>query len=340
MRKVFGILFIVLGIVCLPTVIAPDIPGTIGRLLGWSLLSVLPAYLLLRNKKKDDNTKSKQSVLKKVLKITGITIGVILLCLIIFGNVAKLIYSNSFEAQVERANRDCPIPVANGKGKVTAMHVQDGYLTYYISYETNYYNLIETFDDAKAKEAMFMTILCVNGQGNEGGDVLMDKLIEEKLGLKIVINNSSSEIHEFSISPSEIQQLRQRFQLNPHEALYNLLSISIEAEKVNLPIQIEEGMMLTGYELSGENIVYTASVDEKLYSIEDLNANKAALKSSILEEGLNDVESKALLDLCKISHTGLIYRYVGKQSHKKCEVVISSEEIRQIVPTPSSVNIR
>ncbi len=56
MKKVFGILFIVLGIVCLPSVFAPSAAETIGRLIGWSLTSVIPAYFLLRNGgKKDEN---------------------------------------------------------------------------------------------------------------------------------------------------------------------------------------------------------------------------------------------------------------------------------------------
>lgn len=54
MRKVFGIMFIVLGIVCLPSVFAPNVYEFIGRLIGWALTSVIPAYFLLRNKGKEE----------------------------------------------------------------------------------------------------------------------------------------------------------------------------------------------------------------------------------------------------------------------------------------------
>lgn len=56
MKKVFGILFLVFGIICLPSVFAPSAAETIGRLIGWALTSVIPAYFLLRNGKKKDNT--------------------------------------------------------------------------------------------------------------------------------------------------------------------------------------------------------------------------------------------------------------------------------------------
>jgi hypothetical protein len=49
MKKVFGILFLIVGIVSLPSVIAPNAAEMIGRLIGLSLFSFIPAYFLLRN---------------------------------------------------------------------------------------------------------------------------------------------------------------------------------------------------------------------------------------------------------------------------------------------------
>ena len=278
--------------------------------------------------------------MKKVLKITGI----VFVCLMILGNIARMVtrpmYENSFAAQVARANRDCPIPVALGNGAVTAIHLEKGCLTYYLSYDNPFYNLMSSVDQKKVKEALLMCFLCVNGQGNNQGNVLMDKLVEENCGLRIVISNSAKGKFECSATVQDIQTLRKKFDLNPHEALYSLLLLSMEAEKVNLPMKIEEGITLTDYGLDGENIIITAEMDEYLYSIDQLNENIGAVKSSILEDGINDADSRALYDLCKVSHTGLIYRYVGNLTHKNCDVFISSDEIRRLVPTPSNVNIQ
>ena len=278
--------------------------------------------------------------MKKVLKITGI----VFVCLMILGNIARMVtrpmYENSFAAQVARANRDCPIPVALGNGAVTAIHLEKGYLTYYLSYDNPFYNLMSSVDQKKVKEALLMCFLCVNGQGNNQGNVLMDKLVEEDCGLRIVISNSAKGKFECSATVQDIQTLRKKFDLNPHEALYSLLLLSMESEKVNLLMKIEEGITLTDYGLDGENIIITAEMDEYLYSIDQLNENIGAVKSSILEDGINDADSRALYDLCKVSHTGLIYRYVGNLTHKNCDVFISSDEIRRLVPTPSNVNIQ
>lgn len=56
MKKVFGIILIIVGLICLPKVFTPSVPGTIGGLIGISLVSFLPAYFLLRNKK-EGNTR-------------------------------------------------------------------------------------------------------------------------------------------------------------------------------------------------------------------------------------------------------------------------------------------
>ena len=276
----------------------------------------------------------------KILK----AIGIAFVCLIVVGNIVKLVlrpvYENSLAAQIKRANRDCPIPVGLGKGAVTAIHLENGYLTYYLTYDSSSSNIIESLDDEKVKDALLMCFLCVNGQDNSQGDLLINKLIAENVGMKVCINLGNTRQLEYVASPTEIQQLRQQYDLNPHEALYNLLSISMQAEKVNLPMKLDEGLVLIDYSLEGDNIVITAKAEENIYSINDLNANKEFIKETLIREGLNDADMKSLLDICKVSHTGLVYRYVGNHSKKKCDIVISSEEIRQFVSTPSTLNIR
>ena len=59
MKKVLGIILIIVGIVCLPQAFTPSAPETIGGLIGISLITFLPAFFLLRNKK-DENDENKQ----------------------------------------------------------------------------------------------------------------------------------------------------------------------------------------------------------------------------------------------------------------------------------------
>ena len=97
---------------------------------------------------------------------------------------------------------------------------------------------------------------------------------------------------------------------------------------------------MTDFKLEGNNIAIAIQIDENLYSIDGMLTNKEIIKASMIEEGISQPESKALLDLCKVSHSGLIYRILGNHSQRIIEIDITSDEIRRIVKTPYNVNIK
>lgn len=288
--------------------------------------------------------------MKRFFKITFSVVGIIFLCLMILGQIAKTVMKPTMEKEsqraefaqmIERADRDCPIPAAMGKGAVTGIKLENGYVTYYLAYDSDFINILSRIDDEnKVKEGILMCLLCINAQGSSQGDLVMDLLAKFGYGIRVVITESATGRFDFKANVDEINALREKYQLNPHEALYNLLSISIEAERTSLPLKLDEGFLLTDYSLEGENIAITIQLDENLYSIDTMASNKELVKESMFEEGLSDPSSKALLDLCKVSHSGLKYIFTGKQSHKTFDVLLSSNEIRKIVQTPSNVNIQ
>lgn len=288
--------------------------------------------------------------MKRFFKITFSVVGIIFLSLMILGQIAKTVMKPTMEKEsqraefarmIERADRDCPIPAAMGKGAVTGIKLENGYVTYYLAYDSDFINILSRIDDEnKVKEGILMCLLCINAQGSSQGDLVMDLLAKFGYGIRVVITESATGRFDFKANVDEINALREKYQLNPHEALYNLLSISIEAERTSLPLKLDEGFLLTDYSLDGENIAITIQLDENLYSIDTMASNKELVKESMFEEGLSDPSSKALLDLCKVSHSGLKYIFTGKQSHKTIDVLLSSNEIRKIVQTPSNVNIQ
>ena len=157
--------------------------------------------------------------------------------------------------------------------------------------------------------------------------------------MRIVITESATGAYETTASVDEIKAFRERFHLNPHEALYSLLALKIEAERSSLPMQLDEGMVMTDCSLDRDNIVMVIEIDESIYSMNDFIENQDLMKSSIIEESLNDPESKIMLDLCKVSHSGLVYRMIGNYTGKQLDIVITQEEIRQFDPLPSNVYI-
>ena len=288
--------------------------------------------------------------MKKFFKILFSVLGILFICLMIFGQIAKVAMKPSMEKasqraefarMIARADRDCPIPAPGGKGAVTGIKLENDHVTYYLTYDPGFINVLSSIkDENKVKEGLLMCFLCINAQGGNQGDLVMDLLSKFGYGIRIVITESATGRFDFKANVGEINTLREKYQLNPHEALFNLLSISLEAERASLPLEIDEGILLTDYSLEGENIVVNMKLDEKLYSIETMASNKELVKESMFEEALNDPSSKALLDMCKVSHSGLKYIFTGNHSHKSFDILLSSNEIRKIVQTPSNVNIQ
>ena len=106
-------------------------------------------------------------------------------------------------------------------------------------------------------------------------------------------------------------------------------------------MQIDEGMVMTGMKLEDNNIVVTVKMEEKLYDLDVLEESSAELAASMLDEAnAGDPELGALFDLCKVSHSGLIYRVIGSKSNRLVDMGLSSEYIRKGRKTPPQVNIR
>lgn len=275
------------------------------------------------------------------------TIGGILLGLIIVGSLArgigksisKNVPNNSLKEAIARANSSCPIEVGGGTGYVSAIKLEDNNVTYYVHFNERNNPMLTENNQENLKEFFILTLLCMNGQEYGQGDFFVSKLIDEGCGLKVVYTDSSGKNFESVTSVDELKSMKDKFHQNPHETLYQALEMEIEAERASLPLKIEEGMYITNYSLDGENIVITINMDENLYSLNEVKNQKEVLKQSILHEGIEDPEMKGLFDLCKVCHTGLIYRMTDSYSKKNCDVLITSDEIREAVPVASYVSI-
>ena len=282
------------------------------------------------------------------MKTTLKTIGGILLGMMIVGGIvrgigksmSKNVPNNSLEEAIAKANSSCPIEVGGGAGYVSAIKLEDNNVTYYLHFnERNNNPMLTEQNQENLKEILIMTLLCMSGQEYGQGDYFISKLIEEGYGFKTVYTDSSGKNFESVTSVDELKSMKDKFHQNPHEALYHVLEMEVEAERASLPLKIEDGMFITNYSLDGENIVITINMDENLYSLNEVKKQKDFIKQSMLQEGMVDPEIKGLFDLCKVSHTGLVYRIIGSYSKKHCDILITSNEIRETVPVPTNVSI-
>lgn len=279
--------------------------------------------------------------MKKTLKI----IGGIFLAMIVIGNIVKLVampsYENSIEAQIKRANRDCPIPVANGIGQVSSITLEDHYLTYRIDYRPGHVNINAFKENSDATRAMFyLSFVCLQAQGSYV-EKMMSEFVLKGIGLKVVVSDGIGEQFTSVMTPEYITKMKREVNLNPSEALHEALELKLAIETTGLPAQIDEGMVMTGMKLEGNNIVVSVDMSEDIYDLDIVEESSTELAMSLLSEANSeDPELGALFDLCKVSHSGLIYRAIGSKTNRHVDMGLSSEQIRKGRKTPSQVNIR
>lgn len=277
--------------------------------------------------------------MKKSLKIIGIVFLVLMGLGELSRAIVKPVVENSFEEQIRRANRDCPISVANGVGQVSGISLEDGFIVYKLDYKSGHLNIDSYKNKPEATRDMFyLAFLCMNGQGGHS-DMMSDELIKRGYGLKIVASNGVSSFTS-ELSPAYIKEMRNRINVNPTEALHDALMLKFETENCLFPVRIDEGMILTGLGLKDNNIIVEVQIDETLYDLDSFAAISEEFADNIITEANNgDPELGAMLDLCKISHTGLTYRLIGNYSKNHYDMNISSSLIRQNRNVPPQVNI-
>ena len=279
--------------------------------------------------------------MKKAIKI----IGGIFLALIVIGNIAKLVakpsYENSIESQIKRANLYFPFPFTNGIGQVTSITLEDNSLTYRIDYRPGHVNIDAFENNPDATRAMFyLSFVCLQAQGSYV-EKMMNELVSKGIGLKIIVSDGTGEQFSSVMTLEYISKMKHEVSLNPSEALHEALKLKLDIETTGLPIQIDEGMVMTGMQLEGNNIVVSVDMSEDLYDLDILEESSTELAMSLLSEAnAGDPELGALFDLCKVSHSGLVYRAIGSKTNRHVDMGLSSEQIRKGRKTPSQVNIR
>lgn len=282
-------------------------------------------------------------MMKRGHLITLIIVGVIVTAAIIIANLINSIVkdpTDEIAKQIERANRDCPIPAAGGMGQVTAIKLEDKLIAFYLDFKPGYADIDALQSDSDAtRDMLYLSFIALQAQGNSFKEE-MDKLLKNGIGFKINITDGNGRSFNSILTPEYIADMNRKMLLNPSEALYNALLLKLRIESLECPVELERGIFLTEMTLEDNSIIAILEFDEELYDMEMLNKASNTFCYSLLEEANNgDPELGALFDLCKVSHAGLVWRAIGNQSGKQCDLSISSEDIRRYRKTPPQINL-
>lgn len=228
------------------------------------------------------------------------TFFIVMFTIATIGRIALSITENSFESQIKKANRDCPIPVADGTGKITSIKAENNMVVYTLSYDNNSVNLdkIKSSPD-EYKRVIVLSSYLLNGP-NGNGDKFMEAIMRNNYGISFTLQSNVGDEFEISISNDELKSLLKEAEKSPTAAMREILLWQIQDENINLPNRIDDNMTLTTIQCDSCNLIYRVVIDSPLSISNIRNANTEAYRMEIVHDLYSDPSTRANMDMCSV----------------------------------------
>lgn len=347
MRKT-GIIFIVLGGIELLASIS-SLKNALSTGMIMLALSVCCGFLGLILFK--IGAKRRKKILENGLPYKETSWGKIILwifiSLFLFGTIGSIINKaivqpqkeNTLQGQISKANKLCPIEIIKEVASITKIMDENNQVVYYLNYNDNKLNLDLLEKNPKvAKNLLLISFGILNGQRINNGDKLVNLLLKNNYGVAFDISSDNS---HFRIA-IDGKELKEKIKLGklPDKSVKEVLDMQMQLSQNSLPQKVDEGMTITDIYLDNHNIIDKLEVDENTYSISNFKTNASQIKEELYNNLAREVSSMALLYICKVAHTGIIYRIVGNTTKDSCDIIIDSEYISSHTTTPNKLNIK
>lgn len=150
---------------------------------------------------------------------------------------------------------------------------------------------------------------------------LMKAIVDAKADLRVIFSNMNVET---IFTNEELAQCLNSDD-NPESALQNIM----EGIRLQMPIQLSEGMVNSAVSMDEEYFSYSIQCNEDLIDINDVQANEEEAKAAMKEliETSTDPTFVRMIELLRTTHRGLAYHYIGTTSGKESVICITPEEL-------------
>lgn len=231
----------------------------------------------------------------------------------------------ALKAQIESGKRHCPMSMGMA-GKLTSMsYDSDSHMVKFVLTLNKSFAEVKDLEAAPdmARESMRLAL--------SKGDMkkLTDMMVDADAGLEVVYKNKGSK-DEFTITftPAELKEIASN-PMSEEETGKMQLATMIKGEKARIPYKIDSGLNVTDVTDNGSALVYTCSVDEDEYDIDQMAAGTDELKTT-MKGMLKDLSMKNMVKLLAELDHGFEYHYVGATSGKEVTVAFSADEIKAL----------
>lgn len=245
------------------------------------------------------------------------------LCLVLFVTVLSCNRNTSQLSKViEELNQQLPRSLGQ-LGEMTSVSINGNFMEMVIEVNEDLTNLEAL---RKSPDLMHEGIEQMVTNGNvRGMDVIINELIDSKLGMKMVyIGKTSHTEVSVSVTPKELKQLwsHKDDPKNPDE----LLDAQIRITNIQLPIDLDNNMTMERFFREGNYVVYYYTWDDDMIDL--LKGSEKEMKEELVKYLNSDDDPSVVMlnNICKDAGVGLAYRYVGREKGREITIYINNDE--------------
>ncbi len=229
---------------------------------------------------------------------------------------------------VDEANADCPQSLGV-MGDITSVELKDGQvvISYAVSEEYAEFDALNAADPALVKSS---TLLLFKHQNDAILSIIND-LAEEKAGLTLhFTGNETGKEFILTLTPEEIAAVATS---DEEEKNYEAaLQAHADLTNTQCPMEVENGVTLEQATVEDNYYVYNFTVDENVFTIEQLNTNKEQAKLEIAKTlDVRDPVVRLVIMLCGKAEKGIAFRYCAEDNDNECFVAIEADEVRPLL---------
>lgn len=258
----------------------------------------------------------------------------------IIGRVALSITESSFDGQIKKANKICPIPVAGGMGEIVSIASLDNMIIYTLIYDDKAINLDRIIASPEEyKKVIILSSYLLNGQ-KDNGDKFIDMILQHNYGIAFKVKSNNGADFTISASNQELRLMLDEAKKSPTEAMKSILEWQINDGQASLPTKLDDEMTLDAILCDTSNLIYRVTVFEPITITNIRDNNTSDLRTEILKGLYSDPASKANIDMCSVGKFNVIYRYVNPTKTDSCDIVFTHDEIQKITKLPKQLNFK
>lgn len=230
--------------------------------------------------------------------------------------------SNSLRLRklIKELNKECPMPLGEiGQMDKACYHGNT------VSFEYSINNINTDFLNIVGLHQFMINSYCTNTDTTFRQ--LLKAIVDAKANLRVIFSNMNGATKTSTETTFSNEELAQCLNIDddPESALHNIM----EGIRMQMPIQLSEGMVNSAVSMDEEYLSYSIQCNEDLIDINDVQANeeeaKAAMKELIATS--TDPTFVKMIELLRTTHRGLAYHYIGTTSDKESVISITPEEL-------------